>query len=128
MSQGNAAHAAAIEAVRAQFPVLFNEGRFDELGKWFYAEDAVALPAGQGPIEGRDAICAFFDGLYHSAGLRFDLDVISTSAGDDVGYLVGTYVARTGDGNSVPGVTHEAYRLQPDGTWKCTVDMWHDSQ
>jgi hypothetical protein len=24
-------------------------------------------------------------------------------------------------------VTHEAYRLQDDGTWKCTVDMWHNS-
>jgi ketosteroid isomerase-like protein len=46
-----------IEAVRAQFPVLFNAGDFDQLGRWFYAEDAVALPFGQDPIEGRDAIC-----------------------------------------------------------------------
>jgi ketosteroid isomerase-like protein len=121
-------NAAAIEAVRAQFPVLFNQGKFDELGKWFYTEDALALPVGRGPINGRDAICAFFDDLYQNAGLRFDLDVIQTVAGNDTGYLVGTYVARTGDGNSVAGVTHEAYRLQPDGTWKCTVDMWHDSE
>lgn len=120
--------AAAIEAVRAQFPVLFNEGKFDELGKWFYAEDAVALPAGREPINGREAICAFFDDLYRSIGLRFDLDVIKTVGSDDTGYLVGTYVARTADGKAVPGVTHEAYRLQPDGTWKCTVDMWHDTQ
>jgi hypothetical protein len=28
---------------------------------------------------------------------------------------------------SVPGVTHEAYRRQPDSSWKCTVDMWHNS-
>jgi ketosteroid isomerase-like protein len=122
------ANAKAIEDVRAQFPVMFNEGRFDELGKWFYAEDAMALPAGRDPIEGREAICAFFKELYDSVELRFDLDVIKTVAGDDTGYLVGTYVARTSDGNSVPGVTHEAYRLQSDGTWKCTVDMWHDRQ
>lgn len=122
------ANAAAIEAVRAQFPVLFNEGKFDELGEWFYAEDAVALPAGREPIEGREAICAFFSELYDSVGLRFDLGVISTDATTDVGYLVGTYVAHTDDGSSVPGVTHEAYRLQADGTWKCTVDMWHDTQ
>jgi ketosteroid isomerase-like protein len=115
-----------IEAVRAQFPVLFNAGNFDELGRWFYAEDAVALPFGQGPIEGRDAICTYFDDLWKNAGLRFDLGVIQTVAADEIGYLVGTYVAHMGD-QDVPGVTHEAYRLQPDGSWKCTVDMWHDS-
>ena len=116
----------AIEAVRARFPVLFNEGNFDELGQWFYTEDAMALPFGQEPIHGRDAICSYFNDLWENAGLRFDLDVIQTVAGPDVGYLVGRYVAHMGD-QSVPGVTHEAYRLQPDGTWKCTVDMWHDS-
>ena len=118
--------AKAIEDVRAQFPVLFNEGKFDELGAWFYAEDAIALPASQDHIEGRDAICAYFKELYDSIGLRFDLGVIQTVGSEDTGYLVGTYVARTSDGGSAPGVTHEAYRLQPDGTWKCTVDMWHD--
>jgi ketosteroid isomerase-like protein len=116
----------AIEAVRAQFPVLFNDGKFDELGEWFYAEDAVALPFGRDPIEGREAICSYFDDLWKNAGLRFDLDVIQTVAGNDIGYLVGTYVAHTGD-DSVPGVTHEAYRRQSDGSWKCTVDMWHNS-
>lgn len=115
-----------IEAVRAQFPILFNEGRFDELGKHFYAEDAIALPSGQDPIEGRDAICSYFDDLWKSAGLRFELGVIQTVAGEDMGYLVGTYVAHMGD-DSVPGVTHEAYRRQSDGSWKCTVDMWHNS-
>jgi len=122
------ADAKAIEEVRAQFPVLFNKGQFDELGTWFYAEDAMALPPGRDPLEGRDAICEFFRELYSSVGLRFDLGMIKTVAGDDTGYLVGTYVARTSDGNSVPGVTHEAYRLQPDGSWKCTVDMWHARQ
>ncbi len=75
----------AIEEVRAQFPVLFNDGKFDELGRWFYAEDAIALPYGQDPIEGRVAICSYFDELWKNAGLRFDLGVIQTVAGDDIG-------------------------------------------
>jgi ketosteroid isomerase-like protein len=116
----------AIEAVRAQFPVLFNEGKFAELGEWFYAEDAMALPFGQDPIRGRRAICDYFDDLWRNAGLRFDLNVIQTVASGDIGYLVGTYVAHMVDQHT-PGVTHEAYRLQDDGSWKCTVDMWHDS-
>ena len=58
--------------------------------------------------------------------MRFDLDVIETVAEGSIGYLVGTYVADMA-GKSVKGVTHEAYRLMPDGTWKCVVDMWHDT-
>jgi ketosteroid isomerase-like protein len=102
---------AAVEAVREQFPILFNEGKFDELGR-FYAEDAIALPAGREPIEGRAAICQYFSKLYDSAGLRFDLGIIQTQAGTEMGYLVGTYVAHTDGNPSVPGVTHEACRLQ----------------
>lgn len=113
-----------IEAVRAQFPVLFNAGKFDELGEWFYAEDARALPPNHDPVEGRGEICKFFQAAWDE-GLRFDLDVIETVAEGNIGYLVGTYVAHQGD-QSVPGITHEAYRLQPDGTWKCVVDMWHN--
>ena len=116
----------AIEAVRARFPVLFNAGEFDELGRWFYSSDAVALPPGQDLIRGREEICAYFRNLWKHEGLRFDLDVIETVADGDIGYLVGTYVAEMG-GERVNGVTHEAYRLMSDGTWKCVVDMWHNS-
>jgi hypothetical protein len=88
------------------------------------AEDAVALPFGREPIEGWDAFCTYFDDLWKNAGLRFDLGVIQTW--QRTRSATCTYVARMGD-QSVPGVTHEAYRLQPDGSWKCTVDMWHNS-
>lgn len=116
----------AIEAVRAEFPVLFNAGRFRELGEWFYAEDAVALPPGRDLIRGRTAICDYFNAAWKDEGLRFDLDVTETVATGDIGYLVGTYVAHMG-GQSVNGVTHESYRLMSDGSWKCVVDMWHNA-
>ena len=46
----------------------------------------MALPAGRDPIEGRAAICEFFDELSRNAGLRFDLGVIQAVAGDEMGY------------------------------------------
>lgn len=118
--------AQTIEETRARFPVLFNEGRFDELGAWFYTEDAVAMPANQEPIEGRAAICDYLSGLREQNGLRFELGLIKTVAGEDSAHLIGTYVATAGDGTRAEGVTHEAWVLQADGTWKCSVDMWHD--
>ena len=117
---------AAIEAVRAKWPVLFNAGRMKELGEWFYAEDAVALPPGSEPVRGRANIAAFFKSVKESGDVHFELAVLETVAEGDLGYLVGTYVF-TSNGKSVNGVTHEAYRRQRDGTWKCVVDMWHDA-
>jgi len=117
----------AIEAVRAKWPVLFNGGKVDELGEWFYAEDAYALPPDRDPIRGRRAIVEYFREVRGSGDTRFELGVIETVAAGDMGYLVGTYVFTSG-AKSVNGVTHEAYRRQADGSWKCVVDMWHNSE
>jgi len=53
---------------------------------------------------------------------------IETHADDKTGYLIGNYVFY--DRRGVKEVTYEGrtletYRKEPDGTWKCSVDMWH---
>ncbi|GAY07123.1 hypothetical protein [Pseudonocardia sp. N23] len=84
------------------------------------------MPANRDPIEGREAICGFLSALREEHGLRFELGLIETVAGTDSAHLIGTYVATAGDGTRAEGVTHEAWTLQADGTWWCSVDMWHD--
>ena len=116
----------AIEAVRARYSVLFNAGEMDELGEHFYAEDAWALPPDAEPVKGRSNIVQFFR-QDHESGERIELGVIDTVAEGDLGYLVGTYVS-TADGKSVNCVTLETYRRQADGSWKCEVDIWHNSE
>ncbi|MBM9467964.1 YybH family protein [Nakamurella leprariae] len=122
----SAANAKTVEDARARFPLLFNEGRFDELGTWFYAEDAIALPADHDLIEGRGPICDYLAGLREATGLRFELGVLKIVAGASSASVIGTYVATTADGARAEGLTHEAWVRQSDGTWKCSVDMWHD--
>jgi len=117
----------AIEAVRARWPVLFNARKMDELGEWFYAEDAVALPADQEPVRGRKNIVELFRGVAAVGEAKFELGVIDTVCVGDLGYLFGNYVF-TCAGKSVKGVTLETYRRQPDGSWKCVVDMWHNAE
>jgi hypothetical protein len=90
-------------------------------------EDARAPPPEIGIIQGRSKIVKYIRQLRESGDVSFELGVIETVAEGNIGYLVGTYVF-TSSGNSVNGVTHEAYRLQPDGAWKSTVDMWHNSE
>lgn len=117
----------AIEAVRARWPVLFNARKMDELGEWFYAEGAVALPPEHAPVRGRKSIVEYFRGVAESGDATFELGVIDTVCEGDLGYLVGNYVFTSG-GKSVNGVTLETYRRQRDGSWKCVVDMWHNAE
>ena len=58
----------------------------------------------------------------------FKLGVIETHADDKTGYLIGNYVFYDRRGPkemTYEGRTLEAYRKEGDGSWKCSVDMWH---
>jgi len=119
---------AAIEALRAQWDVHFNQGLIDELCRLFYTEDALALPPDTPHLAGRDAIRAFLAAARTSGEVSFQLGVIRTEASGDHGWLVGDYLfTQTRDGvtERYRGETHEAYRRLPDGRWQCCVDMWH---
>jgi ketosteroid isomerase-like protein len=115
-----------IEAVRDRFARLFNAGKIDELGESFYAEDAYALPPDHEPIRGRRQIARYIRELRESGDVNLALGILETVAEGESGYVVGTYVMTSG-GQRVKGVTHESFRRQADGTWKCVVDMWHNS-
>jgi ketosteroid isomerase-like protein len=117
---------AAIQALREQWAPHFNAGKISELGELFYATDAYALPGGGDIVRGRAAITRFLQEVRDSGDVRFELDVIDTYAEGDLGYLVGNYVFTDASGVTHPGLTHEAYRRKPDGSWECVVDMWHN--
>ena len=119
----------AIEALREQWAPLFNAKRIDELCDLFYSEDSVAIPPDHDLVRGRPAIRDLLQGYADLGDVAFDLGVAETHASGDTGYLVGTYVFydRTGEAEvTAEGRTLETYRREPDGTWKCTADMWHD--
>jgi ketosteroid isomerase-like protein len=117
----------AIEALRARWPEHFNSGRIEELGELFYAEDGKALPPDHDLVTGRAEIARFLREVRDSGDVRFELGVVETKVSGDMGYLVGTYVFTDATGTAHDGFTLETYRLQGDGTWKCVVDMWHNS-
>ena len=99
----------AIEAVRERWPVLFNSKRIVELGNHFYAADGVCIPPDHEIAMGRPAWIL----LPFAADYR---------------YLIGNYVFYDRRGPkemTYEGRTLEAYRKEADGSWKCSVDMWH---
>ena len=117
-----------IEEVRERWAPLFNAKRIQELSEVFYAEDAVAIPPDHDLAHGREAIRSLFQAYADSGDVSFELGVVETHCEGDSGYLIGNYVFhdRTGgEQASAEGRTLEAYRREPDGSWKCVADMWH---
>lgn len=118
----------AIEAVRLRWPELFNAKKIVELGNHFYAADGVCIPPDQDLAIDRAGCIKLLQSYADSGDVTFKLGVIETHADDTTGYLIGNYLFydRRGPTEVVyEGRTLETYRKEPDGTWKCTVDMWH---
>jgi uncharacterized protein (TIGR02246 family) len=113
-----------IEAAVAQYVTATNQGDSEALTA-LYAEDAVLLPPDHEPIQGREAIGAFWrqgtdEGL-EVRTLRIEVD-------GNVGYLVGSYhLPATEEEPADSGKYVMCLRRQPDGAWKLTADIWNSS-
>ena len=101
-----------------------NRGDADALTE-MYAEDAVLLPPDHEPIEGREAIGAFW-----RKGTDQGLEVTTIRIDTDgrIGYLVGRYrLPPTADEPADSGKYLVCLRRQTDGAWKLTADIWNSS-
>ena len=112
------------EALRMEqrFVQLFNDRNFDELGTYYYAEDAIAVPPNHEPIRGRAAIIEYFKGSRDAFGeIEVDTNAHRATTNGDLVSLVGKYFAHAG---KLRVTSHEVYQRQADGSLKCVVDMF----
>ena len=114
----------AIEATVGKYVAASNRGDADALME-MYAEDAVLLPPDHQPIEGREAIGAFW-----RQGTDEGLEVTTIRVDTDgrLGYLVGRYrLPATDEEPADSGKYLMCLRRQADGSWKLTADIWNSS-
>ena len=96
----------------------------------FYADDAVALPPNEKTAANREAIRKSISNLLGLPGLAINWSPtkVEVARSSDIGYLHGTYEVSFNGPNGQPttelGKMVEIWRKQPDGSWKCIVDMW----
>lgn len=107
--------------LREQFSTCFADGRIDEIGEFFYADDAVLLPPDTEPVKGRAAIVAFLKTLRQNSG-KGVFGVFRDALDGSVAYIAGT---ASFPAIGLDAVTLETYQRQADGSWKCVVDMFH---
>jgi ketosteroid isomerase-like protein len=111
------------EAVRMEqlFVHLFNDRKFEELGAAYYTEDALVVPPNHEPIRGRAAIVEYFRGSRDAFGEVEVGEPLKSSASGTAVSMVGQYSAHSGQ---LRVTSHELYERQPDGSLRCTVDMF----
>jgi ketosteroid isomerase-like protein len=97
----------------------------------YLADDALQLPAGANPLEGRTAIYEQMKAAGGAYTLAWDPQYAEVAASGELGWTWGTYVLTSGAdaGGKVEGRGKylNVWRLQPDGSWRVAVDMGNAS-
>ena len=112
------------EAMRLdqKFVELYNAKKWDELGPAYYAPDAIAVPPNHEPIQGRAAIVDYYRAGRDTFGeLEGGTETWRASSSGKLVSLVGKFSAYSGH---VRVTSHGLFERQPDGSLKCTVDMF----
>jgi uncharacterized protein (TIGR02246 family) len=113
-----------IEAAISRYVAASNRGDADALTQ-LYAEDAVLLPPAHEPIEGREAIGAFW---HQGTDQGLEVTTLKVEVNGDLGYLVGRYhLPATDEEPADSGKYVMCLKRQVDGSWKLTADIWNSS-
>jgi uncharacterized protein (TIGR02246 family) len=114
----------AVESAIRRYVEASNRGDVTTLAS-LYADDAMLLPPDHEPIQGRDAIRAFW-----RQGTDEGLEVtnLAVEVNGNLGYLVGQYhLPATDEEPADSGKYVMCLKRQRDGSWKVTADIWNQS-
>jgi uncharacterized protein (TIGR02246 family) len=114
----------AIEAAVGRYVAASNQGDADALAA-LYADDAMLLPPDHEPIQGREAIGAFWR---QGTDEGLEVTTLAVEVDGDLGYSVGRYhLPPTDEEPADSGKFVMCLKRQQDGSWKLTADIWNRS-
>jgi ketosteroid isomerase-like protein len=116
----------------AQWARISAEGRDVEQILSFWSEDARVFAPGMPEFSGKAAIRHYVEGALAIPGFHISWTTSEATLSPDgrMGYLVSTNAVTTpgADGQLVTsrgrGVT--VWRRDPDGEWRCAIDIWNE--
>ena len=122
--------AALLQASR-DWAAIVPSGDIDRMVS-YWSDDAVILPPDQPAVVGKEAIRAYVGGMLAIPGftITWEPEQASVSASGDVGYLIerntATFTDSTGATITQLGKATTIWRKNPEGQWKCVVDIWNN--
>jgi ketosteroid isomerase-like protein len=116
----------------AEWSRVASEGKDVERIVSYWADDAVVIPQGQPAAEGKAAIRGFVQECLAIPGFKIHWvsDRVAFSPDGQLAYMRGnsatTVPGPNGAPITVPGRALTVWRREPDGQWRCVVDIWND--
>lgn len=98
-----------------------------------WAEDAVILPPGLPPVEGKAAIREYVEQATQMPGFSISWEPISVdvAASGDLAYMIERNVTTMNDSTGAPITIHgkgvTVWRKDAEGNWKNVVDTWNEA-
>jgi uncharacterized protein (TIGR02246 family) len=124
---------AAIEGAQARWEEAFANGDGTKAAEMMFTEDARLLPPGAAMVEGREAVGQFWQGAFDAGFRDLQLGLIDVEmVGDDTMIETGTFAVTvpTEDGGTMQatGKALVVWKLETDGVWRMSQDMWNADQ
>ena len=97
----------------------------------YWTDDVYMMPPGGPPMIGKEALRRYVGGAFAipDFSISWVTDRIWVAKSGDVAYAVGTDTIRLTTPDGKPVVEHNkavaVWRKEPDGSWKCAVDIWN---
>lgn len=100
----------------------------------FWSDDVYMMPPGGPPVLGKEALRRYVGGAFAipDFSITWVTDRIWVAKSGELAYAVGTDTIRltTPEGRAV--VEHNkavaVWRKEPDGSWRCAVDIWNAAE
>ena len=100
----------------------------------YWTDDVYMMPPGGPALVGKEALRGYVRGAFAIPGFSISwvTDRIWVAKSGDVAYAVGTDTIRMTAPDGKPVVEHNkaaaVWRKEPDGSWKCAVDIWNAAE
>jgi ketosteroid isomerase-like protein len=120
-----------LERRDAEWGALASEGRDVEAILSYWTEDAIVMPAGLPTMSGKAALRSYVTESLKIPGFRISWKSSAPDLSPDgkLAYMMSenTVTMQGPDGSTVviPGRALTVWRMEPDGQWRCAVDIWN---
>jgi ketosteroid isomerase-like protein len=116
----------------AEWANVASDGKDIEKIVSYWSDDAIVIPQGQPVVEGKAAIRAFVASSLQIPGFKIHWvsERVTFSPDGKLAYMHGTNAMTVPGSNgalvTLAGRGITIWRLEPDGQWRCVVDIWND--
>jgi ketosteroid isomerase-like protein len=115
----------------AEWAIAASEGRDLERVLSYWTDDAIVMPPGLPAVTGKRALREYVEASMHIPGFRITWTSTDVTFSPDrnLAYMFGTNSIDMNGPDGTPmridGRAVTIWRKDPDGEWRCAVDIWN---